>query len=99
MKKSSHKTHNDITLIEIIEDLQSIEPKLLEYEKKYKLLSTYFYKLYNAGKLVEQWDFQNWAGLYQIKLDREREYKERLAEVLDGLPLTDSIEEDFLIKD
>jgi hypothetical protein len=99
MKKSSHKTHNDITLIEIIEDLQSIEPKLLEYEKKYKLLSPYFYKLYNAGKLEEQWDFQNWAGLYQIKLDREQEYKERLAEVLDGLPLTDSIEEDFLMKD
>jgi len=35
-----------ISLTEIIEDLQGIEPKILEYEKKYQLLSTYFYKLY-----------------------------------------------------
>jgi len=61
----------NLTLNEIIEDLQAIEPKILEYEKKYKLLSPYFYKLYLAGKLEEHWDFQHWAGLHEIKLDRE----------------------------
>lgn len=85
-----------ISLTEIIEDLQGIEPKILEYEKRYQLLSAYFYKLYKAGKLEEKWDFQNWAGLYEIKQDRLAEYKEKLAEVLPGLPLVDTIEEDFL---
>lgn len=61
---------NEMTLNDIIEDLQAIEPKILEYEKKYKLLSPYFIKLYKAGKLEDNWDFQNWAGLYDIKLDR-----------------------------
>lgn len=35
----------------IIEDLQAIAPQLLQFEKKYKLLSSYFYKLYETGKL------------------------------------------------
>ncbi|MFQ5631670.1 MAG: hypothetical protein ACE5I1_23100 [bacterium] len=66
--------NDQISLNEIIEDLQAIEPKILEYEKKYKLLSAYFYKLYHAGKLEDKWDFQNWAGLYEIKLDRLGEF-------------------------
>jgi hypothetical protein len=88
---------SEIPLNEIIEDLQGIEPKILEYEKKYRLLSPYFHKLYKAGKLEEHWDFQNWAGLYEIKLDRIAEYKQRLAEVLSALPLVDTVEEDFLV--
>ena len=79
---------NEISLNDIIDDLQSIEPKILEYEKKYKLLSPYFYKLYKAGKLEENWDFQNWAGLYEIKLDRLAEYRGKVADALPGLPLT-----------
>ena len=55
--------NSQISLNEIIEDLQAIEPKILEYEKKYKLLSIYFHKLYYAGKLKECWVFKNWAGL------------------------------------
>jgi hypothetical protein len=87
----------EISLTELIEDLQGIEPKILEYEKKYRLLSPYFHKLYKAGKLEEHWDFQNWAGLYEIKLDRLAEYKQRLAEVLSELPLVDVVEDDFLV--
>jgi hypothetical protein len=89
---------NEISLNEIIEDLQAIEPKIWEYEKKYKLLSPYFHKLYKAGKLEEKWDFQNWAGLYEIKLDRLTEYKQKLAEVLPELPLVDTVEKDLLIE-
>ncbi|NUM73918.1 hypothetical protein HUU40_06115 [candidate division KSB1 bacterium] len=86
-----------ISLAEIIEDLQGLEPKILEYEKKYQLLSAYFYKLYKAGKLEEKWDFQNWAGLYEIKLDRLAEYKGKLNEVLPKLPLIEVLEDDFLV--
>jgi hypothetical protein len=88
-----------ITLNDIIEDLQYVEPKILEYEKRYKLLSEYFYKLYKAGKLEENWDFQNWAGLYEIKLDRENEYRKKLKEVINKLPVVGKVEEGFLMKD
>ncbi|MCI0513122.1 hypothetical protein L0128_07925 [candidate division KSB1 bacterium] len=88
----------DLTLDEIIEDLQAIESKILEYEKKYRLLSVYFYKLYQTGKLEEAWDFQHWAGLYEIKLDREKKYQSKLNEVINGLPLLESVEKNILLK-
>jgi len=47
----------DISIDEILQDLEAIEPIILQYEQKYRLLSPYFYKLYQAGKLEERWDF------------------------------------------
>jgi hypothetical protein len=63
-----------ITLDDITEDLTAIEPLLSNYEKKYKVRTPHFYKLYKQGKLEERWDFIDWAGLYEIKLDRESDY-------------------------
>ncbi|MDZ7260627.1 MAG: hypothetical protein ONB05_00705 [candidate division KSB1 bacterium] len=63
-----------LTVEEIIEDLQAIEPIILDYEKKYQLLSPYFFTLYQAGMLEEHKDFLRWAALYQTKLDRENQY-------------------------
>jgi hypothetical protein len=75
------------TLDDIIEDLTAVEPLLLNYEKKYKVRTPHFYKLYKEGKLEERWDFIDWAGLYEIKLDREKEYEELASEALQQLPL------------
>jgi len=36
-----------LTLDGIIEDLQAVAPLLLQFEKKYKMLSPFFYKLYH----------------------------------------------------
>ena len=55
----------EISLDEIIEDLQAIEPKILQYEKKYKLLSPYFHKLYKAGNPKR-------AGIFRIGPDSMR---------------------------
>jgi len=77
--------------------LQAIEPIILQYEQKYKLLSPYFYKLYKGGKLEERWDFMDWAALYEIKLDREQQYKQLLPEALNDLPLEHPIAEDPLL--
>ncbi len=60
-----------MTLDGIIEDLQAIEPQLLQFEKKYKLLSSYFYRLYETGKLECEEEFQEWAALYEAKQHRE----------------------------
>jgi hypothetical protein len=74
-------------LDDIIEDLTAVEPLLLNYEKKYKVRTPHFYKLYKEGKLEERWDFIDWAGLYEIKLDRDRAYEELASEALQLLPL------------
>jgi hypothetical protein len=77
----------DLTIDMIIEDLQAIEPKLTEYEIRYKLLSPYFYKIYQSGKFEEHPDFVDWAGLYQIKIKRIEHYEQMFSQVLDNLPL------------
>ncbi len=76
-----------VTLDDIIEDLAAVEPLLLNYEKKYKVRTSHFYKLYKQDKLEERWDFIDWAGLYEIKLDREDAYEQLANEALRQLPL------------
>jgi hypothetical protein len=78
-----------ITLDDIIDDLSAVEPLLSNYEKKYKVRTPHFYKLYKQGKLEERWDFIDWAGLYEIKLDREEAYEQLANEALRQLPLRD----------
>jgi predicted DNA-binding protein YlxM (UPF0122 family) len=63
----------------IIEDLQAIESQLLQFEKKYKLLSPYFYRLYETGKLECEEEFQERAALYEAK-----QYRETLFQKIDG---------------
>lgn len=75
------------TLDDIIEDLAAVELLLLNYEKKYKVRTPDFYKLYKQGKLEERWDLIDWAGLCEIKLDREKTYETMASEALLHLPL------------
>jgi len=65
-----------VTLDDVIADLAAIELLLLDYEKQFKVRTPDFYQLYKQGKLQERWDFIDWAGLYEIKLDREKAYAE-----------------------
>jgi hypothetical protein len=73
----------DLTIDAIIEDLQAVEPRLAEFEKKYRLLSPYFYRLYQSGKLDEHPDFVDWAGLYRIKQKQVKLYEKMIPQVLD----------------
>lgn len=66
----------------IIEDLQAIAPQLLQFEKKYKLLSSYFYKPYETGKLDCEEEFQEWAALLETKQHREELFRQHLSEAL-----------------
>ncbi len=86
-----------LTLDAILEDLQAIEPLILDYEKKYKVLTPYFYKLYHAGKLEENWDFIDWAGLYDIKIHREKAYRTLLGPSLRALPLKEQLSDERLL--
>ncbi|MDZ7288545.1 MAG: hypothetical protein ONB44_02425 [candidate division KSB1 bacterium] len=80
-----------ITLDDLIEDLVAVEPLLLNYEKKYRVRTPDFYKLYKQGKLEERWDFIDWASLYEIKLDREQAYQALIGEALQNLPLREEL--------
>ena len=87
----------DLAIDMIIEDLQMIEPKLSAFENKYKLLSPYFYKIYQSGKFEEHPDFVDWAGLYQIKLKRIERYEQIFSQVLDNLPLHQPIKAEEIL--
>ena len=85
----------DMTIEQLIQDLHALEIELQKFEKKYNLLSPFFYQLYKAGKLECDRDYLKWAGLYQIKLRRYRKYKDMLPEALDLLELENPVKADF----
>jgi hypothetical protein len=69
-----------MTLYEIISDIHAINEDLKKFEQKYGVLSDTFYEWYCRGEEPEDdnWvlDFSMWAGLYEIKLEREQMYHE-----------------------
>ncbi len=79
-------------LQEILDDLHSAERELQPYEKKYGMRSEFFYELFCEGLIEDNanFDFQTWAGIYEIKLDRERQYRKY---VLTRPPFRDSLKE------
>ena len=66
-----------LTVQEILEDLHAAEKDCQMFEKKYGLLSEYFYAAYMNGSLEDNGnpDFALWAGAYEVKLDREAAYR------------------------
>lgn len=73
-----------MTLQEIIADIHGVNAELARFEKKYGLLSDIFYQWYCGGEEPEDdsWvlDFSLWAGLYEIKLERERMFRAAMAQ-------------------
>lgn len=81
-----------LSIKEILFDLHSSERELQDYEKKYNMRSEYFYELFKEGLIEDEgnFDFQAWAGIYEIKLDRERQYKKH---ILTQAPFRESLKE------
>ena len=73
-----------MTLYEIISDIHAINEELKKFEQNYGVLSDIFYEWYCLGEEPEDdsWvlDFSMWAGLYEIKLEREQMYREMIQE-------------------
>ena len=73
-------------LEEIIADIHALNKKLERFEEKYGLLSETLYEMYLAGEEPEDenWvaDFALWAGLYEIRLERERMYRQTIQYLL-----------------
>jgi hypothetical protein len=66
-----------LTAAEILEDLHVAENDCQLFEKKYGILSEYFYAACMNGSLEDNGnsDFALWAGAYEVKLDREKAYR------------------------
>lgn len=65
-------------LILMILDMQGIEDKLREFELRYRLRSSEFYRLVNSGKIEQRLELIEWLGLYEVLQAREAEYRELL---------------------
>jgi hypothetical protein len=62
-------------LATLVQDIHRLNHELERLERKYGLMSETFYESYTAGEEPEDdaWvlDFEKWAGLYEVWLDRQ----------------------------
>jgi broad specificity phosphatase PhoE len=69
-----------MTLDEILQDIHALEEDLLMFERKYGVLTETFYAAYQRGEEPEDdtWvlDWSEWAGTYEILLDRQERYRQ-----------------------
>ena len=67
----------ELTIQAILEDLHTAENDCQTFEKKYGILSKYFYAAYTSGLLKDNGnsDFAEWSGCFKSKLDRENRYR------------------------
>ena len=79
-----------LTPQEILQDLHAAEDDCQHFEKKFGVLSEYFYAAYTNGSLDDDGnpDFAEWAGFYKSKLDRERRC---LSLILEHSPFLDKL--------
>lgn len=54
-----------------VDDLLELAEELREYEQKYNMTSEEFYKRFQRGELGDAMDFMDWAGAYDLFLDRK----------------------------
>ena len=63
----------------IVQDIHRLNHELERFERKYGIMSDTFYEAYSAGEEPENdaWvlDFVKWAGLYQVRRDRQQAYE------------------------
>ena len=75
-----------VTLSEILSDIHAINNTLVEFERRYGLLSETFFTWYQEGNEPEDddWvlDFSEWAGLYKSRERLLALYQECLRELI-----------------
>lgn len=66
----------------IVQDIHRLNHELERFERKYGIMSDTFYESYSAGEEPEgdAWvlDFAKWAGLYQVRRDRQQAYDQAM---------------------
>jgi len=75
---------------ELITSIATLTNELARFEREYGIGSEAFYELYNQGKLDDGGNeqttaFCEWAGLYQLKVKRERQLREASRRIIADL--------------
>jgi len=81
-------------LIILIEDIQGIEDRLRDFERKYRLRSSEFYRLVQEGKIDQRLELIEWLGLYETLLEREEAYRQKLGQYVE--PVLEALNADAL---
>ena len=85
-----------MTLFEILQDIHVLEEDLLNYERKYGIRSQTFYQSYMQGDEPpsDNWvlDWNDWAGAYEIWVERQEEYQSAIQVLQRQFSLVDLIE-------
>ena len=77
-REGKKMSERDKDLILLILDIQGIEDRLREFERKYRLRSKEFYRLVGEGKIEQRLELLEWLGLYEVLQTREAEYRQLL---------------------
>jgi len=66
----------------LVRDIHRLNHELERMEQKYGIMSATFYAWYTRGEepADDAWvlDFEKWAGLYEVRRDRQHAYSEAL---------------------
>jgi hypothetical protein len=75
--KTDQRMTMNLTAQIILEDLHAAEDECQDFEKKYGVLSEYFYAAYTNGSLDDNGnpDFALWAGAYEVLKHRQLAYR------------------------
>lgn len=68
----------EMTLDEVVREMNELEQHMQKFEWKYSIKSAEFYKLVLAGKIEETFELHEWLGLYKLWLNRRKKYLELL---------------------
>ena len=85
----------EITLEELIQEMNDLEREMQKFEWKYSIKSAKFYRLVQRGKIEETSELHEWLGLYKIWLRRREKYLEKLKSPSPLLKLNQPLEKDF----
>ncbi len=85
----------EMTLDEIVREMNELEQHMQKFEWKYSIKSAEFYKLVLAGKIEEIFELHEWLGLYKIWLKRREKYLELLKSPSSLLKFAQPVEDEF----
>ena len=85
----------EISLDELIQEMNQLEHQMQKYEWKYSIKWPEFYKLIHSGKIEETPEFHEWLGLIKLWLSRRQKYVNLLKKPSPLIRLEEPIEENF----
>jgi len=85
----------EISLDELIQEMNQLEQQMQKYEWKYSIKWPEFYRLVQSGKIEESSELHEWIGLIKLWLNRRKMYLQLLKKPSPLIQLQQPIEEDF----